>query len=62
MIRYIVNNQAGYGGKQYVEMAGLSTDNKQDGNLITGSLFLEVDTGKVYVFDEISGTWNEIGG
>lgn len=62
MIRYIENRQAGYGGKQYVEMAGLSTDTKQDSNFITGSLFLEVDTGKVYVYDEVSGTWNEIGG
>ena len=62
MIRYIVNNPAGFGGKQYVEMAGLSTDNKQDNNLVTGSLFLEVDTGKVYAFEEVGGTWNEIGG
>lgn len=62
MIRYIENNPAGYGGRQYVEMAGLSTDNKPTTNLVTGSLFLEVDTGKVYAFDEISGTWNEIGG
>jgi len=51
-----------YSGKHYVEAAGLSTDTKPTTNLVTGSLFLEVDTGKVYAFDEISGTWNEIGG
>ena len=51
-----------YGEKHYVEAAGLSTDTKSTTNLVTGSLFLEVDTGKVYAFDEISGTWNEIGG
>ena len=51
-----------YGDKHYVEAAGLSTDTKPTLNLVTGSLFLEVDTGKVYVFDEVGGTWNEIGG
>ena len=48
--------------KLYIEAAGLSTDTKPTDDLITGSLFMEADTGKVYVFDEISGTWNEIGG
>lgn len=62
MIRYIDIKQNGYADKQYVEIAGLSTDTKQDDNYITGSLFLEVDTGKVYVFDEVSGNWTEIGG
>ena len=62
MIRVIENKWAGYGDKHYIEAAGLSTDTKHTTNLVTGSLFLEVDTGKVYAFDEISGTWNEIGG
>lgn len=62
MIRFIVNRQQGYDGKQYVEMAGLSTDSKPTDNFITGSLFLEADTGKVYAFDEVSSTWTEIGG
>lgn len=62
MIRTIENKWQGYGDKHYIEAAGLSTDTKPTTNLVTGSLFLEVDTGKVYAFDEISGTWNEIGG
>ena len=47
----------------YIEAAGKSTDTKPIGTIITGSLFLEADTGKVYVYDETgSGTWTEIGG
>ena len=38
--------------KHYIEGAGLSTDSKPADNVITGSLFLEVDTGDVYAFDE----------
>ena len=49
--------------KYYVEAAGLSTDAKPTAGLVTGSLFMEADTGKVYVFDETgAGTWTEIGG
>lgn len=40
-------------GPTYVEMAGLSTDTKPvQVFYATGSLFLEVDTGDVYAFDE----------
>lgn len=47
--------------KQYVEFAGLSTDNKPTFGIITGSLFLEVDTGDVYAFAEgDSPAWNKI--
>lgn len=60
MIRII---EMGYdAGKYYIEAAGLSTDTKPSENLVTGSLYLEVDTGTVYAFDEVSGTWNQIGG
>lgn len=62
MLRIIDNNWMGYGEKSYIEAAGLSTDTKPTENIITGSLFLEVDTGKVYAFDEVGGTWNQIGG
>lgn len=62
MIRIIVDMPF-EGGKNYIEAAGLSTDSKPTGTIITGSLFLEADTGKVYVFDETDdGTWTEIGG
>lgn len=44
----------------YIEAAGLSTDTKPEDNIATGSLFLEVDTGDVYAFDEYGGTWGKI--
>ena len=50
-------------GKKYVEFAGLSTDSKPVKALLaTGSLFLEVDTGDIYAFDEDNETWHKIGG
>ena len=47
----------------YIEAAGLSTDTKPTEDIITGSLFFEVDTGDIYVFDETgTGTWTKLGG
>lgn len=47
--------------KKYIEAAGLSTDSKPAANIVTGSLFLEVDTGDVYAFAEgDSPAWNQI--
>lgn len=37
--------------KQYIEASGLSTDTKPD-DCATGSIFVEVDTGKVFLYDE----------
>lgn len=49
-------------GKKYIEAAGLSTDNKPLG-VITGSVFVEVDTGDAYLYDETGdGTWTKVGG
>lgn len=48
-------------GVQYVEMAGLSTDTKPTEGIMTGSSYLEIDTGDVFLFDEESGTWIEVG-
>lgn len=48
-------------GKQYVEFAGLSTDTKPtDDFLATGCLFLEVNTGAVFAYDEAGEEWNQI--
>ena len=47
-------------GKNYVELACLSTDSKPTAGVITGSLALEVDTGDVYAFDEVGGEWGKI--
>lgn len=43
-----------------VEFRGLSTDPKPVTDVINGSSFIEIDTGKVYLFDADGGTWNEI--
>ena len=45
----------------YVEIAGLSTDSKPTSGLVSGSEFIEVDTGKSYVLDaeSESKTWTE---
>ena len=63
MVRILVD-QKFEGDKHYIEAAGLSTDSKPSTNLVTGSLFLEVDAGKVYAFDETAVSpadpWNEI--
>ena len=48
-------------GKRYIEAAGLHTDSKPTANVVTGSLYLEVDTGDVYAFAEgDSPTWYQI--
>ena len=45
------------------ELAGLSTDTKPtkiDGNEVgNGCKFLEIDTGKIYIFDEQNKQWKE---
>lgn len=61
MIRRTNAVTATIGGKTYYEYAGLSTDTKPTGSdIATGSLFLEVDTGDVYAYDEVGATWNKI--
>ena len=48
----------------YVEMFGLSEDRKPTAGLVTGSKFTEVDTGDVYLYDEIGngteGKWYKV--
>jgi hypothetical protein len=42
----------------YFEFVGLSTDDKPKAGVVTGSQFIEVDTGDLYRYDESgSGTW-----
>ena len=48
-------------GLNYVELAGLSGEDKPTGGMVTGSKFTEVDTGDVYLYDEAStGTWTKV--
>ncbi|MBR5823739.1 MAG: hypothetical protein IKY67_06320 [Paludibacteraceae bacterium] len=39
------------------ELIGLSTDEKPTENVPNGSMFYELDTGKVYAFDKQNEIW-----
>ena len=47
-----------------VELRGLSTDEKPTEinrkKIDNGSVFIEIDTGTVFMFDLDSSTWNEV--
>lgn len=47
-----------------VELRGLSTDQKpteiNEKGVQNGSTFIEIDTGKVYLFDEENNQWKEV--
>lgn len=51
----------GYDIAAIANVYGLSTDAKPTDGLATGSAFIEVDTGKLYLFDEVGATWTEVG-
>ena len=42
-----------------VTIYGLSTDSKPTSGIIMGSAFIEVDTGKAYLFNETAESWVE---
>ena len=42
-----------------VELRGLSTDTKPT-DVGNGSVFIEIDTGTIYMFDAVSKQWKEI--
>jgi len=44
-------------GLNLARFAGLSSDSKPTEDLVTGSEFVEVDTGCIYAFDEETGEW-----
>ena len=44
-----------------VNLYGSSEDTKPTGGLASGSTFVEVDTGKLFLFNEAASTWLEIG-
>ena len=58
MVR-VLKSQVIEGNISYIEAAGLSTDTKPE-NVATGSLFMEVDTGDVYSYDEHGAEWGKI--
>lgn len=50
--------------KKDVEIRGLSTDTKPSiedlPDLTNGSVFIEIDTGKIYFYDAENNLWKEI--
>lgn len=61
MIRVTNAHNVITGQKKYYELAGLSTDTKPTWeDISTGSLFMEVDTGDVYSYDEEGTEWHKI--
>lgn len=45
--------------KSLVEAVSLSTDTKPTDGIANGSACVEMDTGKIYLFDEDGGAWVE---
>ena len=50
------------GDLRYIEAAGTSADEKPTENLVTGSVFVEVDTGTVSFYEEENGDWYPVSG
>ena len=46
--------------KNYVEAACLSTDSKPTDGIANGSICLEMNTGKVYAYNEAGEAWVEL--
>ena len=42
------------------DIRGLSTDSKPTTDILNGSTFIEMDTGKVFMFNGASSTWVEL--
>lgn len=55
----VLQNAAAYDGSVYkVTLAGDSTETKPTRGIMTGSKFVETDTGETLYFDESTQTWN----
>lgn len=48
------------GEKKGVELRGLSTDPKPTEGIENGSIFIEIDTGKFFMYDGENQLWKEI--
>ncbi len=49
-------------GRRWVQGACLSTDDKPTQGILNGSCLIEMDSGKVYFYDEAGAIWREFGG
>ena len=58
MITVLEGYPAGNG--RYVEMVGLSGDTKPTENISNGSVFMEINTGKAFLFNEEGSAWVEV--
>lgn len=47
------------GNKPILEIRGLSTDEKPTENVSNGSIFIEIDTSKIYFYDAENSQWKE---
>lgn len=48
--------------KQIKEVACLSTDTKPTEGVANGSILIEMNTGKIYMFNEAGAEWLEVAG
>ena len=48
------------GEKKGVELRGLSTDTKPTEGIENGSIYIEIDTGKIFMYDAENQLWKEI--
>ena len=46
-------------GVKYVTIFGTSSETKPTTGIITGSVYVEVDTGKAFLFNETTSAWVE---
>lgn len=60
--KYVTGTSGGMVEIDRIEAVGLSTDDKPTDNVSNGSLFIEIDTGGVYFYDEENETWVAFGG
>lgn len=53
-----IQNPPSLNAARYIEGFSLSTDTKPTDRISTGSNIIEVDTGDVYFYDEVSESWS----
>ena len=57
---YTNNKSVFTNGKTLVESTCLSTDTKPTDGIANGSICIEMDTGKIYMFNESGSAWVEV--
>ena len=57
---YRNNNVITKGNEREIQLRGLSTDEKPTKNVENGTIFIEIDTGDIYIYDLTNKEWNNI--